>query len=456
MSMCMASQISAETQTQNQTWTARAVEFLIKVPSSLVFFLLDLLDIVLCVFYRVVDELLEGEAIPCYCEAKNEEKLHNLDGNDEEGEVSETLFGRKNVFWEMGFLRMSKKLDLEESKKARVAGALVRNNRWSDCGCQSCVSWVNSGDQRLHLVVKGPSQDIVEVNNHKTTQNVVFIHGFLSSSLFWTQTVFENLSEHAKQNYRLFAVDLLGFGESPKPRDCLYTLRDHLDMIDKSAIRPYDLDSFHLVAHSMGCIIALALAARYPESVKSITLIAPPYFPSEDGASLKVLAKVAEKRLWPPILFGASLMSWYEHLGRCVCFLVCRNHRIWEWFFKLLSQKGDLPFNIKDLTRHTHHSAWHTMHNVICGGAKLAGKYLEVTKKAGVRISVVQGDQDVVVPMECSRNIQLKAPDAKISIINGADHGTVVLGREKDFTRYLEGIWASTAHKPTRVRRKGD
>lgn len=112
-------------------------------------------------------------------------------------------------------------------------------------------------------------------DEERPLQNVIFIHGFISSSSLWTETVFSNLSEHSKQNYKLFAVDLLGFGASPKPMDCLYTLKDHLEMIEKSVIIPFKLNSFHLVAHSMGCVIALALAAKYSESVKSISLVAP-------------------------------------------------------------------------------------------------------------------------------------------------------------------------------------
>lgn len=104
---------------------------------------------------------------------------------------------------------------------------------------------------------------------------MIFIHGFLSSSSLWKETVFQNLSDHSRRSYRLFAVDLLGFGRSPKPRDCLYTLRDHVEVIEKSVIVPFQLESFHVVAHSMGCVIALALAAKCSASVKSITLIAP-------------------------------------------------------------------------------------------------------------------------------------------------------------------------------------
>ena len=109
----------------------------------------------------------------------------------------------------------------------------------------------------------------------KSIENVIFLHGFISSSSFWTETVFCNLSGEAKQKYRLFAVDLFGFGRSPKPPGCLYTLKDHLEMIEKSVIFPFELNSFHLVAHSMGSTVALALAAKYTEAVKSVTLIAP-------------------------------------------------------------------------------------------------------------------------------------------------------------------------------------
>ena len=108
----------------------------------------------------------------------------------------------------------------------------------------------------------------------KPVENVIFLHGFLSSSLFWTETVFPNLSELTKRNYRLYAVCLLG-SEEAQSRDCLYTLRDHLEMVEKSVIHPFHFGSFHLVAHSMGCVIALALAAKYSKSVKSVTLVAP-------------------------------------------------------------------------------------------------------------------------------------------------------------------------------------
>ncbi|XP_075489636.1 putative lysophospholipase BODYGUARD 4 [Primulina tabacum] len=289
-------------------------------------------------------------------------------------------------------------------------------------------------------------------SQESSVENVILIHGFLSSSTFWTESVFPCLSEHTKKNYKLFAVDLLGFGSSPKPRNCSYTLKDHLEMVEVSIILQFQLSSFHFVAHSMGCVIALALAAKHSKSVKSITLIAPPYFSSSKGeASLVALESLVMRRVWPPVLFVSALMSWYEHLGKCVCFFICRNHKDWEWILKLITGTRDLHFSIIDTTRHTHHSAWHTMHNVICGGTKLLDGYLEVLTAAQVKIHVVHGTRDRVVPIECSFNVKAKAPYAELEIVPNADHNSVIFGREKDFIRSLECLRALTGENGSRT-----
>ncbi|XP_027351510.1 probable lysophospholipase BODYGUARD 5 isoform X2 [Abrus precatorius] len=363
---------------------------------------------------------------------------------DDDDGVSDSLYERKNIFREMGFLQFGRKREDSNRKYGRDGEKSVKS--WSDCGCESCLSWVNDeSDYKLHFVVKEPLMASDENLSGSPFENVIFLHGFLCSSSFWTQTVFQYFPDEVNHEYRLIAIDLLGFGKSPKPRDCLYTLKDHVEMIEKSVVHPLQLSSFHLVAHSMGCIIALALAAKYPECVKSITLVAPPYSSSEgNDACINALSKLAGKKLWSPLSFGSSFMSWYEHLGRTVCLVYCRNHRIWESILQFITCKRNLHFLTIDLTRHTHHSAWSSMHNVICGGAKFVDSYLSILTRVGVKITVIQGDKDQVVPMKCCSNFKLKAPNAQINVIPNADHGTVLFGREKEFASSLEHIWASS------------
>lgn len=80
-----------------------------------------------------------------------------MSSDERESEVSETLHGRKNLFREMGFLGFPRKL---EGLKENGGGKGVAESRWSDCGCESCVSWMSNGDRRLHVVVKEPSKGI--------------------------------------------------------------------------------------------------------------------------------------------------------------------------------------------------------------------------------------------------------------------------------------------------------
>ncbi|KAL4326380.1 hypothetical protein GQ457_11G014760 [Hibiscus cannabinus] len=402
----------------------------------LVFLFFDFVDVVLCVTYQLLDQFLEAKPFPCYCGNKEEMK-----------ELSETLVGRENVFREMGFLRFAGKL-LEFGKKKEKGGVINGGlgNRWSDCGCDSCVSWIKESNQRLHVVVTEFPQD---EPRRETSENVIFLHGFLSSSSFWTQIVFKHLSEPLKQQmYRLIAVDLLGFGKSPKPNESLYTLKDHVEMIEKSVIFPYELSSFHLVAHSMGCTIALALAAKYPMLVKSVTLVAPAYFSdAKDGTrSSMVLNKVARKTLWPPLAFGKSIMSWYEHLGRFSCFIICKNHTTWERIFMLFTKRREVSFIVKDLTKHTHHSAWHNMHNVICGGSKFMDDYVEILVNAKVKVRVIHGDQDSTTPLQGSTNLKIKFPRVELNIVQNADHSSVILHRKRDFAKTLQHIWAASTY----------
>lgn len=95
-----------------------------------------------------------------------------------------------------------------------------------------------------------------------------------------------------------------------------------------------------------------------------------------------------------------------------------------------------------DVTSHTHHSAWHTMHNVVCGGAKFLDGYIKVLRAAGARICIMHGRKDEVVPVECSLNLKMKDPKIELDILPNADHSSVILDRAEEFTRDLERFWA--------------
>ncbi|KAG6399159.1 hypothetical protein SASPL_140634 [Salvia splendens] len=304
------------------------------IVSFLVFSVLDVVDVILCYVYKVADFFIEAEWKACYCsalakesiagrgkivvsEAPGESKILRLTCTKIQlEEISDTLYTRPSLVSAVSnstAIRPSKRTGVRSSftvnstviemLQGRVGGQQTHPvPRWSDCNCKTCTSWTAASCRdTLFVKVDGARENVGE--------DVVFIHGFISSSAFWTETLYPNFSKSAKSKYRLFAVDLLGFGRSPKPTDSLYTLREHLDMIQRSVLDPYKVKSFHIVAHSLGCILALALAVKHPSAVKSLTLLAPPYFPTPKGeaATQYMMRRVAPRRVWPVIAFGASM-----------------------------------------------------------------------------------------------------------------------------------------------------
>ncbi|KAG7035517.1 putative lysophospholipase BODYGUARD 3, partial [Cucurbita argyrosperma subsp. argyrosperma] len=445
--------------------------------SFFLFSLLDVIDVLLCFVYKVADFFYESEWKPCYCSSHDQEAISSGDGNkilvSEKGlslstklkleEVSDTLYTRPSLLSDLSKVTVNelRRLKVKPFVVGSTANAAVRSTftvnstivemlqekinggqspRWSECNCKLCSCWSSSTKQSLFVRSQGPKDHPHE--------DVLFIHGFISSSAFWTETLFPHFSASAKSAYRLLAVDLLGFGRSPKPANSLYTLKEHVDMIESSVLETHKVKSFHIVAHSLGCILALALAVKHPGSVKSLTLLAPPYYPvpkGEEESSQYVMRKVAPRRVWPPIALGASIACWYEHISRTVCLLICKNHRFWEFLTKLITRNRIESFLVEGFFAHTHNAAWHTLHNVICGTGGKMERYLDIIRETvKCEVNIFHGGDDDVVPVECSYNLKARVPRARVNVVQNKDHITIVMGRRKAFARELEGIWRNS------------
>ncbi|CAA6655894.1 unnamed protein product [Spirodela intermedia] len=437
------------------------------VLSFFVFSILDLVDVILCIVFKLIDYAVEAEWNPCYCSSATDKVVCLFSRKLQLEDISDTLYSRPSLVSEVSkcTVRELRRLKMERAagmvavarrRAAAVRSAAAANGsttttftinstivemlqgkiggqqslpvpRWSDCDCGTCTSWTSSAKDSLFVRAEGP----------KGERGRALHPRFISSSLFWTETVFPNFSEEAKSRYRLIAVDLLGFGRSPKPTDSLYTLREHVDMIERSVLEPYKVKQFHIVAHSLGCILALALAVKYPGAVKSLTLLAPPYFPVPKGEQ--------GTQLWPPISFGASVACWYEHISRMACVVLCKNHRLWEFAVKQITRNRVRTFLMDGFFCHTHNAAWHTLHNIICGSAGKMDGYLDaVRSQLSCDVTVFHGRDDELLPVECSLAVQSKIPRAQVKVIEKKDHLTIVVGRQKAFAGELEEIWGNT------------
>ncbi|MHA6696017.1 alpha/beta fold hydrolase [Homoserinimonas sp. A520] len=111
---------------------------------------------------------------------------------------------------------------------------------------------------------------VLERPSNTLQKTVLFIHGNVSSSLFWQPTMLA-----LPDDVRALAVDLRGFGDSETlPVDAARGLGDYADDV-ASVLDELGIRSAHLVGWSMGGGVAMQLLLDRPELFATLTLVAP-------------------------------------------------------------------------------------------------------------------------------------------------------------------------------------
>jgi pimeloyl-ACP methyl ester carboxylesterase len=116
-------------------------------------------------------------------------------------------------------------------------------------------------------------------------QPVVLLHCWLGSWNYWLSTM-EFLADH---QYRTYALDFWGFGESAKQGS--FAVAEYVAMVDQFMER-MGLASARVMGHSMGGTVSLALALAHPARVSRVAVVGSPIV----GSSLNLLLKLSGYR----------------------------------------------------------------------------------------------------------------------------------------------------------------
>lgn len=119
------------------------------------------------------------------------------------------------------------------------------------------------------------------INNQKTVSNLfnidgtaykifgdrpptlIFIHGVGMCGEIWQPQV-----EYFSKSYRVITYDFLGHGQSPLPKN-EPTLDDYVEQLN-NLVDTIGVSNFSLVGHSMGAIISVAFARKFPLKVNAL------------------------------------------------------------------------------------------------------------------------------------------------------------------------------------------
>jgi pimeloyl-ACP methyl ester carboxylesterase len=229
---------------------------------------------------------------------------------------------------------------------------------------------------------------------------VLLLHGLAGSGRYWGAD-YDQLGRHG----RLVVPDLLGFGASPRPASG-YGPAEHADALaacldELGADRPA-----LVVGHSLGALVALALAAHHPGRVGAVVAFSPPLYrtPAEAARRVGRLGLTAR-------FFGRP-----GPLSRAACRWMC-THRdaaagVAQWW------RPDLPVTLaRDGVQHSWASYSQTFQGLILGAAGEA--WVDAT---AIPVRFVAGAADRVPDVAYLEELAASRPGVSLAVWAGADH----------------------------------
>ena len=168
-------------------------------------------------------------------------------------------------------------------------------------------------DTLLHKWLRIPYK--LHVHKKKVRKGVkvtyIFIHGLGDTAALW-EPVIEGLNDSV--NY--VSVDLLGFGSSKKPAWARY----NATMQARSLLMTYMSLGIRgdvvVVGHSLGSLVAVEFAKRYPLQVKKLVLCSPPIYDTEFSSSTKQLQQNVLNHLYKDVSKNPKLIMNTYALGK--------------------------------------------------------------------------------------------------------------------------------------------
>ena len=227
-------------------------------------------------------------------------------------------------------------------------------------------------------------------------ETLVFIPGLGGTTRYWASGV-----QSIEDRYRVVLVDLLGFGESPKPWT-QYSVERHIDALHSALA---DLGPLSLIGHSLGALLTVAYAARHPEQVKNIAVIGMPYFGSQ--------RKAYQYMRRGPVKGGYLYTNVVLTMAACIV-----TRRVLGWLLPYLIRS--VPREVaEDLVKHSWRSSTSSLWEVIYRYD--AAKDVDLLP-ARIGVLCIHGEQDVMAPVAAIKRLTASQPNWRLQVLSGVDH----------------------------------
>jgi pimeloyl-ACP methyl ester carboxylesterase len=234
---------------------------------------------------------------------------------------------------------------------------------------------VQLGPYRIHYLVAGEGRPLV------------LVHGLGGRAEEWAPL----MAGLAKQHYRVYAPDLLGYGRSDKP-DVDYTIESEVRIVQQF-MDSQKLEQPDLGGWSMGGWIVLQFALEHPGRARRLMVF--------DSAGMKFQPTVDLALLRPhtPAQLNGLVKILFAHPPQMADFFA------------------------RGILRQTNQVDWvvgRALDNIIAGKELLDGKLGPVS----VPVLIVWGKQDVLTPLSVGQAMQREMPQSRLEVFDDCAHMT--------------------------------
>jgi pimeloyl-ACP methyl ester carboxylesterase len=262
------------------------------------------------------------------------------------------------------------------------------------------------------------------VTGDEANPPVVLLHGIARSL-----DDFADQHELLSDDFRVYSVDLAGFGESD-PLPGKSTLPGITDAVAAFLDELGETRPAHLVGNSLGGAVAMLLALRYPDRVRSLVLVDSAGFGSEVTIALRVLAvrPLGRWLLSHPSRAGSQRIE--RAIFRDQSFVT--DARIDRAF--ALARRAHGPTVMVDLCR-----SLGTFRGV---RRPWRDALIAATATAAVPTLVVWGSNDLILPAIHLEAAKRLLPHARTYLFDNTGHMPQI-ERAAEFAQLIREFWAS-------------
>lgn len=233
---------------------------------------------------------------------------------------------------------------------------------------------------------------------------ILLLHGIAGSSQTWRP-----LMRPLSRRHRVLAPDLLGHGDSTKPRSD-YSL-GAFSVLVRDLLDELGVARATVVGHSLGGGIAMQFAYQHPDYVERLVLIGsgglgpdvglPLRLASLPGAEL-VLPLIAPRKV---VSAGERLLSWLRKAG----FESPRSEEMWRHYGTL----SDGP---------TRQAFLRTLRAVVDHRGQAVSALNRLNVRTDFPVLAIWGDRDAIIPVSHAHAAQQVRPDVRLEVLTDVGH----------------------------------